>query len=90
MGEDYKRHVINYFKQNLSKGYTVETLRWALINQGYSRSIVELALQTAQKELADKAPILKEKPIIKYEIIDENNKPITIKKSWWKKVLGLS
>ena len=86
---DYKRKIIDYFKKNLAKGYTSDALKWALIDQGYSRSIVEFALEQANRELAEKAPILKEKPVIKYEIIDEFDKPITIKKSWWKRLWGL-
>jgi len=86
---DYKRKIINYFKKNLAKGYTPDSLKWALIDQGYSRAIVEIALEQANKELAEKAPILKEKPVIKYEIIDEYDKPITIKKSWWRRFWGL-
>ena len=86
---DYKRKIINYFKKNLAKGYTLDSLKWALIDQGYSRAIVEIALEQANKELAEKAPILKEKPVIKYEIIDEYDKPITIKKSWWRRFWGL-
>ena len=87
MAGDYKRNVVDYFKKNLSKGYTPETLKWALINQGYSRTIVEMALEIAQKELAVKAPVLKEKPVIKYEIIDENNNPVAFKKPWWKGII---
>jgi len=86
---DYTRKVVDYFKKNLLKGYTIDTLRWALINQGYSRTLVERAIVQANKELAEKAPILKEKPVIKYEIIGEDDKPITLKKSFWKKILGL-
>jgi len=86
---DYKRKIIDYFKKNLAKGYTPDSLKWALIDQGYSRAIVEIALEQANKELAEKAPILKEKPVIKYEIIDEYDKPITIKKSWWRRFWGL-
>lgn len=86
---DYKRKIIDYFKKNLSKGYTSDSLKWALIDQGYSRAIIEIALDQANKELAEKAPILKEKPVIKYEIIDEFDNPITIKKSWWKRFWGL-
>jgi len=82
---DYKRKIVDYFKKNLAKGYTSDSLKRALIDQGYSRVIVEVALEQANKELAKKAPILKEKPVIKYEIIDEYDKPITIKKSWWKR-----
>ncbi len=86
---DYKRKIIDYFKKNLSKGYTSDSLKWALIDQGYSRAIIELALEQANKELAETAPVLKEKPVIKYEIIDEHDKPITIKKSWWRRLLDL-
>lgn len=82
----YRGKIIEYFKKNLSKGYTQEALKWALINQGYSRLIVEHALEDAHKEIAKKAPILREKPEIKHEILDEQNNPIVIKKSWWKRV----
>lgn len=85
---NYKRKLVDYFKKNLKKEYTQESLKWALINQGYSRAIVEIALKQANKELAAKAPLLKEKPIIKYEIIDEHDNPITIKRPWWKRVFG--
>ncbi len=86
---DYKRKLIDYLKKNLTKGYTLDSLKFALINQGYSRAIVGIAIEKANKELAEKAPIIREKPIIKYEIIDENDNPITIKKSFWKRILGV-
>jgi hypothetical protein len=75
-----------YIKKNLKKGYTQESLKWALVNQGYTRSIVERAIDQVNAELAEKAPVLKSKPIIKYEIIDEHDRPVTIKKPWWKKL----
>ena len=83
---DYRRQLVNYFKKNLSKGYAPDSLKFALINQGYSRTAVERALEQAHKELAEEAPKFKEKPKIKYEIFDEDNNPITIKKPWWKKI----
>ena len=86
---DYKRKLINYFKKNLLKAYTPDSLRFALISQGYSRTAVDTALEQANKELAQKAPVLKEKPKIKYEIIDEYNKPVKIKKSFWRRLFGL-
>ncbi|MEM3091071.1 MAG: hypothetical protein QXX55_00195 [Candidatus Pacearchaeota archaeon] len=90
MREDSQRKkIIEYFQKNLKKGYTLESLKWALIGQGYSRTAVELAIQELNKELAKRAPILKEEPIIKHEIIDENNNPIKIKKSWWQKIFRL-
>jgi len=85
----YLRNIVNYFKKNLAKGYTLESLKWSLVKQGYSRTLVEKAIEQVNKELAEKAPVLKEKPRIKYEIIDENDKPISIKKSFWKRILGI-
>jgi hypothetical protein len=85
----YLRNIVDYLKKNLTKGYTSESLKWALIKQGYSRTIVEKAIEQVNKELSEEAPVLKEKPKIKYEIIDENDNPITIKKSFWKRILGL-
>jgi len=84
--EDYGSRLVKYFKKNLKKGYDKDTLKWALVNQGYSRILVENAMEEASKQLAKKAPILKEKPVIKHEIIDEYDNPITIKKSWWRRI----
>lgn len=86
MEETHLIKLVNYFKKNLAKGYTLVSLKWALINQGYSRSIVERAIKQTHKDLAERAPILKEKPQIKYEVINENDKPIKIKKSFWKRL----
>ena len=80
--------VMEYIKKNLKKGYTVDSLKYALVSQGYSRSIVERAIEEVTKELAAQAPILKDKPKITYQIIDEHNRPIILKKPWWKRVFG--
>ncbi len=85
----YRKNLVDYFKRNLVKGYTFESLKWALVKQGYSRAIVDNAIEQVHKELAEKAPVLKEKPKIKYEIVDENDNPIILKRSWWKRILGL-
>ena len=88
MAENPKTRLKNYLKENLKKGYTIESLKWALIKQGYSRTAIEMAIEQLHKELAREAPVLKEKPIIRYQIIDENNNLITIKKSFWRRWLG--
>ena len=88
MAENPRTRLKNYLKKNLKKGYTIESLKWALIKQGYSRTAIDKAIEQIHKELAEKAPILKEKPMINYQIIDEKDNPIEIKKSWWKKLLG--
>ena len=87
--QGYKRKIVDYFKRNLKKGYTEESLRWALVRQGYSRVAVEDAIKITNKELAEKAPILKDKPVIRYEVIGADDRPIVIKKPWWKKIFGI-
>ncbi len=86
--ENSKGKIVEYLRKNLKKGYTIESLKWALIGQGYSRVSVDRAIEELNKDLAKKAPVLKEKPVIKYEIVDENDNPIIIKKSWWKRIFG--
>jgi hypothetical protein len=82
--EDTKNKLVEYFKKNLRKGYPEEALKWALINQGYSRTIIDMSLEITHKQLADEAPLLKDKPKINYEVLDENNQPVEVKKPWWK------
>jgi len=87
---DYSREsLIEYFKKNLKKGYTADSLKWALIDQGYSRSAIDIAIEKVHKELAKKAPVLKEKPKITYQVLDEQDKPVIIKKSWLGKLFGV-
>jgi hypothetical protein len=84
---DYKTQLIDYFKKNLSKSYTADTLKFALTKQGYSRTAVDEAFEQANKELSEKAPVLKEKPVIKYAVYDRNNEPIDVEPfSVWEKI----
>ncbi|MCF7910585.1 hypothetical protein K9L16_02855 [Candidatus Pacearchaeota archaeon] len=89
--------LIEKVKKNLKKGYSAKTLKYALINQGYSRISVERAIERAQKEIAKELPeVTKDKPVIKYELYDSDNKQIWSstspnskkKKPFWKKFLG--
>ncbi|MBI2045003.1 hypothetical protein HYT23_03020 [Candidatus Pacearchaeota archaeon] len=85
---EYKQKLVDYMKKNLKKGYTEDSLKFALIKQGYSRVIVEEAIKDANLSLAAEAPVLKEKPSITYEVMDENNQPVEAKKPWWKRIFG--
>ena len=78
--------IVDYLKKNLKKGYTKDSLKWALISQGYTRLEVEKAIKKLDLDLANEAPILKTKPEIKYEVIDSDHK-IEIKKGlFWKRM----
>jgi hypothetical protein len=81
--KNYLQNLSDYIKKNLKKGYTKESLKWALINQGHSKIEVEKAVKLVDAELASEAPILETKPEIKVEIIPEPEK-----KSFWKRLFG--
>jgi len=74
------KELIEYAKKNLKKGYKKETLKYALIKQGYPRVTVERVLEKAEKEFSQEKKLLsnkhskKEKPLIKYELYDKDNK----------------
>jgi len=85
--EDYINKLVDYAKSNLKKGYTKESLKWALINQGHSRLEVVKALERVESELAAEAPVLKTKPQITYETEPESM-PVLEKKSFWKRLFG--
>jgi|WetSurMetagenome_2_1015567.scaffolds.fasta_scaffold987796_1 hypothetical protein len=84
----YRKKLSEYVKKNLKKGYPIETLRVALINQGYIRNAIDDAIRVAVNELAKEAPVVKEKPEIEHEIIAEE--PIVEeKRSFWTKIADL-
>jgi hypothetical protein len=83
--KNYLQQLAEYLKKNLKKGYTKESLKWALVSQGHSKLEVEKAISLVDAELASEAPVLKTKPVISYEIIEPQPEP---KKSFWKRLFG--
>jgi len=78
----YLQQLADYIKKNLAKGYTTDSLKTALMGQGYSRIQIDKAIQLANQQLANAAPKMVEKPVIKVEvepIIEE-------KKNFWEKI----
>jgi len=65
------QQLADYIKKNLSKGYTLDSLKYSLMKQGYSRTSIEKAMEIANKQLAETAPKMAEKPATRFEIIDE-------------------
>src|SRR3989338_3625907 len=76
-------------KKNLKKGYTKESLKWALIGQGYSKIEVEKALKLVDKQLANEVHPLKTRPEIKYEAVAPKQY-YEEKKSLWRRFLLIS
>jgi len=56
--------LLSYVRKNLEKGYSPDTLKYSLLSQGYSRTSVEKAIETAQHEIASRIPPIPEKPKI--------------------------
>jgi len=83
----YREKLVEYLRKNLKKGYPVETLRIALVNQGYSRQIVDEALKVVINQMALDAPVINDKPQIEHEVIAEEQAPVVQKKSAWKKLV---
>ncbi len=87
MDKNTNRQLIEYFKKNIGKGYTEDSLKFALVGQGNSRAIVDKALIEAKRELSVESPkvIKEEKPEITVteEPVEEP------KKSWFRRFFGL-
>jgi len=81
---DYIQQLVNYIKKNVSKGYTIESLKWALVNQGHSRVEIERAEKIANEQLAASAPKMIEKPVIRVETIPH----VEAKTGFWSRVKG--
>jgi SOS response regulatory protein OraA/RecX len=85
---NYMNRLVEYIKKNLRKGYTKESLKWALVSQGHSRLEIDKAVEIAQQEFAREAPVLKTKPEIKVEQVKPTMPELEAKKPFWKKLFG--
>ncbi len=83
---EYRKKLTDYLRKNMQKGYDTESLRWALVDQGYSRTAIDAAIKEVSSEFS-KARASQEKPVIKHEIVTDQ--PEQPKKSWWKRFFGL-
>jgi len=79
--EDVLTELTNYVRKNLNKGYTKESLRWALVNQGYSRLEVQKTFEKVEKESSQTSMPAKLRPEIEYKAIPI----IEEKKGFWQK-----
>jgi|TARA_B100002003_G_C14114015_1_gene535836 hypothetical protein len=85
------QQLADYILKNLKKGYTLDSLRFSLVSQGYSKISVENAIELANKKLAEHIQPIKEKPTITYKIIKDDDEPILVepkKESFWERVFG--
>ena len=82
------KDIVDYLKKNSQKGYSLESLKWALVRQGNMKHEVERAMKLAEEELQQEAaqaarvaaaarPEPKIEPVLEPE-----------KKPFWKKMFG--
>ena len=84
------QQLVDYVKKNLAKGYTLDALRYSLVKQGYSRTSVDKSIELANREMAASAPKMVEKPVVKYQVIDDNEMAAKVaaqdaKPGFWKR-----
>lgn len=85
---NYLQNLIDYAKRNIKKGYAIDSLRWALINQGHSRIEVDKALAAAQSEASREMVASRPKselspaPAVSIDVQPEPKQP------FWKKFFG--
>ncbi|MBT4135778.1 hypothetical protein HOD75_04570 [archaeon] len=75
--KDHISQLSEYMEKNLMKGYPVDSLKFSLMSQGYSRISVDRAAEKANKRIAEQMPKMKEKPQIIRRVITDNE-PIQI------------
>ena len=51
-----QQQLVDYVIKNLRKGYTADTLKYALLSQGCSRTSVNKAIEQAEKKVAEDKP----------------------------------
>ena len=73
--------LVEYLRSNLAKGYSADSLKWALIRQGNSRVDVEYAIEQVKGEISKKIAE-QEKPKIAQESYEDV--VVVEEKPWWK------
>lgn len=89
-GAESTKQIIEYIEKNMKKGYKIEDLRWALINQKQSRGEIEKAIKIIE---ARNPSIKKEEKKEEVKIIATENFEIPMiekKPSFFKKIFRKS
>ena len=86
---NYSKNLVEYARKNIQKGYSIDSLRWALINQGHSRIEVDKALSTAQSEISRES-VKSSQSQNQSQNSQQSNMQINVEpeKSWWQRFFG--
>lgn len=81
------KNIVDYIKKNSQKGYSRDSLRWALIKQGNMKHEVDKAFQIADSEMAREMP-KQVMPEPKMEVVSDTMPSLDEKPSFWKRLFG--
>lgn len=78
--------IAEYLRKNAKKGYTLESLKWALVRQGHARAEVEKVIKKVEAEMARESSAPQVKPQVTLE--PAAVQPVEEKKSFWKRMFS--
>ena len=85
--KNHIQQLADHVHRNFKKGYTMDSLKFSLMNQGYSRISVEKAIDIVNERIAEKIPKIKEMPQITYRVVSDERSfeviQVPIKKRGW-------
>ncbi len=81
------KNLVDYIKKNSQKGYSRDSLRWALIKQGNMKHEVDKAFQMADAEMAQEMPKVQPQPEPQVEVVNSEI-PTDEKSSFWKRLFS--
>jgi predicted DNA-binding protein with PD1-like motif len=64
--------IVEYVEKNLKKGYSLEELKWALINQKYSKIEINKALEIISARTNKAKQEERQKEILAATVVEEN------------------
>ncbi len=85
--EDSITALVSYIERNMKKGYKIEGLRWALINQKHSKSEIDKAIKIVEA----RTPSVKKEDERKEEIREATREQLIEpeeKRGFWSRLLG--
>lgn len=82
---DRVKPLVDYLKKNLDKGYKIQDLKWALVNQGHSKIEVDKATKIVSDYMEAQRNKPAPKPEPKVEVMEPEAQE---KKGFFKKLFG--
>ncbi|MBU2522707.1 MAG: hypothetical protein KKE23_00250 [Nanoarchaeota archaeon] len=80
---DYMKNIIAYIEKNMSRGYTLDQMRFTLMQHGYSRAAIDRGIRTYEHN----HPVIKLMPKVE-EPAAAPVEPVEEKKGFFSKMFG--